>query len=269
MKREHLSLVVFFAVVFGVPWSGWTVLQVYGIDWETPLGAALFSTGLACSLGGLLAVGVSEGWRGVRDRLVQAVRLKVSLAWWLYALLVPLLLVLASGGSYLLLTGSEPTPDWTVTRNWITLAALMIFIPGPLGEEFGWRGFLLPRLLQRMSFWWASMVVGAIWGVWHLPLYWGRVMQDGWLWFGLFCLGVLAFSVLISAVWIRTRSLLLAMIMHFAINLTQNWALFPQIGAEDRMPFLTVFVAASWVAAILTLVLVRPGRAADLTPANA
>src|SRR5574337_857223 len=60
--------------------------------------------------------------------------------------------------------------------------ALAIFLPaqflwllfyllttGPLGEELGWRGFALPRLLKRFNPFVASLVLGAIWGVWHLP----------------------------------------------------------------------------------------------------
>jgi hypothetical protein len=53
---------------------------------------------------------------------------------------------------------------------------MMVFVffailDGPLGEEIGWRGFLLPKLLERRGPLAASLVVGVVWYLWHLPLY--------------------------------------------------------------------------------------------------
>ena len=42
---------------------------------------------------------------------------------------------------------------------------------GPLGEEFGWRGFLLRRMVVRYRAFYASVIVGLIWSLWHLPLF--------------------------------------------------------------------------------------------------
>jgi membrane protease YdiL (CAAX protease family) len=46
--------------------------------------------------------------------------------------------------------------------------AITLFI-GPVGEEFGWRGVALPLLQRRFAPLWASLILGTIWGVWHLP----------------------------------------------------------------------------------------------------
>jgi membrane protease YdiL (CAAX protease family) len=47
---------------------------------------------------------------------------------------------------------------------------------GPLEEEFGWRGYLLPRLSARIGNTWATLSVGAIWASWHLPM----MLTDVW-----------------------------------------------------------------------------------------
>jgi peptide/nickel transport system ATP-binding protein len=44
-------------------------------------------------------------------------------------------------------------------------------VGGPLGEEFGWRGYLLPAIAARLGWRWAGLVVGVLWGVWYLPLF--------------------------------------------------------------------------------------------------
>lgn len=48
----------------------------------------------------------------------------------------------------------------------------LFFLGGSLGEEFGWRGFLLPKLLEKRSAFSASLLIAAVWSVWHLPLFW-------------------------------------------------------------------------------------------------
>jgi membrane protease YdiL (CAAX protease family) len=47
---------------------------------------------------------------------------------------------------------------------------LLIWLLGAYPEEYGWRGFALPRFLEKYSPLTASLILGAIWGIWHLPL---------------------------------------------------------------------------------------------------
>jgi uncharacterized protein len=92
---------------------------------------------------------------------------------------------------------------------------LVPFLFGPFGEEFGWRGFLLPRLVRRFSVVLACLIVGVIWAVWHWPLAYQAIVQApgreivSLVWYTT-CL-----SFMIAAVYLRTNSLLLAMIMHW------------------------------------------------------
>ena len=50
------------------------------------------------------------------------------------------------------------------------MVALLLVFSGPIGEEIGWRGFALPRLLEKYSALSASLILGSVWAIWHLPL---------------------------------------------------------------------------------------------------
>jgi membrane protease YdiL (CAAX protease family) len=106
---------------------------------------------------------------------------------------------------------------------WIILAAFShnLLLGGSLGEEIGWRGFLLPALLGRMSPLWASLALGVVWGLWHLPI-------DLYAGFGVEGLGailmrviyVLPLSVVFTWFYFHTNgSLLIAMFLHTSLNI--------------------------------------------------
>lgn len=106
------------------------------------------------------------------------------------------------------------------TPHWILVSAIWILIfGGPLGEEIGWRGFLLPRLQGKFSPFIASLVIGIIWACWHLPLFFivGTV-QNGTS-FPLFVLSTLNLTLQITWVFNRTKgSLIFPILFHTASN---------------------------------------------------
>lgn len=106
---------------------------------------------------------------------------------------------------------------------WVVLVCFAhnLLLGGSLGEEIGWRGFLLPTLLRRMSPLAAAVVLGVVWGLWHLPI-------DLAAGFALQGVGaVLArvvyavpVSILFTWFFLRTRgSLLIVLLLHTSINL--------------------------------------------------
>ena len=66
-----------------------------------------------------------------------------------------------------------PAPNWSAipplgeVAAWV---ALFLVFSGPLGEEPGWRGFALPKMLERQGALVASLLLGGLWAAWHLPL---------------------------------------------------------------------------------------------------
>jgi membrane protease YdiL (CAAX protease family) len=101
----------------------------------------------------------------------------------------------------------------------IGLALTLVFDVGPVGEEFGWRGFALPRILEIRSPLGASFVLGVIHAVWHLPLFFIATTSQSHLSFPLFVLGVISLAIIDTWIYLRTdANLLLAILVHLMSN---------------------------------------------------
>lgn len=108
------------------------------------------------------------------------------------------------------------------------LASMIVFnlILGPLGEELGWRGYLQEHLNQRVGWLMASLLVGAIWAVWHLPL-WAIDSPHSKISMPLFAGHVMCYSVIIGAAYTLSHgSILPAILIHLTVNLASNLAIF-------------------------------------------
>ena len=98
-------------------------------------------------------------------------------------------------------------------------AAATALDPGPLCEELGWRGFALPRLQDRFNGLTAALILGTVWGVWHLPAFFIAGMPQAQLPVWAFMVTIVANSVLMTWVVNMARgSVLPAMLMHWSIN---------------------------------------------------
>jgi membrane protease YdiL (CAAX protease family) len=99
---------------------------------------------------------------------------------------------------------------WTVIIGYLLLTGTIGIVSGTasaLGEEIGWRGFLVPRMVVRTGFTPAALIVGAIWTLWHVPLIiFGSYNQGAPLSITIPCFAVLVMSVSMIATWLRLRS---------------------------------------------------------------
>ena len=172
-------LVFFFIIAYAGTWLFELpyVLSEYGsglLPFSSPV--LLWTSPISIFVGPFLAAfvmtGVTEGRAGVRRFLRRFVLWRVGLRWYLFVLVgVPALFVL----SLIVLPG--------VLGSFQGLGALLpplsllgwfvyAFFPGgALGEEPGWRGFALPRLQSLHGPLLGSLILGPLWGLWHLPLF--------------------------------------------------------------------------------------------------
>jgi membrane protease YdiL (CAAX protease family) len=107
--------------------------------------------------------------------------------------------------------------SWTAVIYHLPLVALRD--PGPIGEEFGWRGFALPRLLAHASPLQASIQLGVVHTLWHAPLFLIPGMPQAQVSFPAFAVGVIAIAILDTFLYLRTTgNLLLAILVHLLAN---------------------------------------------------
>lgn len=100
-------------------------------------------------------------------------------------------------------------------------AILQLVLGGPLGEEIGWRGFLLPRLQRKLSPFQASLVIGIVWACWHLPLFFIASTAQYGTSFKVFLIATIGYAIAITWVFNRTNgSLIFPLLFHTAINTT-------------------------------------------------
>jgi len=201
------------------------------------------------SLGGILTIGLLAGREGLGDLFRRCVRWRFSPLLYAGAILIQPAILIA-----VLLARGHGAEIQSV-RLGAGLGAfagqllLGVFLGGGLGEELGWRGFLLPRLCERHSPLVASMLVAFAWFVWHIPAYVlaDKGKSDPVLPFAVI---VVPFSIVLTWSLFQSKdSLLVPVLLHGAINASSYTmeGLLPDVtGAADFQPAFDWIVAGIW-----------------------
>jgi membrane protease YdiL (CAAX protease family) len=221
--KKH-PLLWFFLLTFGITWGLAVVLFAFP-DFvrrvSGPMSAAnpLFILAVwGPNLAALIVTAAGSGGAGVLALLGRVVRFRVGGIWYLLALfLVP------AGGTLIRLASGQPFVLTSMPGLGMAATLGVLLITGTLGEEVGWRGFALPRLLRRMSPLAASLLLGAVWGLWHLPSFFVSGLPQAGLAIPVFLLGALSLSLIATWILIHARgSVALSMLLHFSVNFTLN-----------------------------------------------
>src|SRR5512138_1903946 len=124
---------------------------------------------LSSSLAAIILVVVEGRKGGLRELLSRFLIWRVGLQWWAVALFFAVIPSVAALYLFSLLGG--PPVDWSGLPPLYTLLPMFILyiIAAGIGEEFGWRGFLLPRLQTRHNALVSSLIIGVMWAIWHIP----------------------------------------------------------------------------------------------------
>jgi membrane protease YdiL (CAAX protease family) len=271
VKRERLSLWVFFLIAFGIPWAGWIANNATGQRNEVLDIAQFLIFPAACSVAGFVAAFVEGGWHGLHAFAMRVLNPRFSPWLWLLALTAPLI---AGALTFLNHPGDllgHGMPSLAIFMHALSAANLLT---GPLAEEFGWRGFLLNRLRRRFTPVQAGLILGPIWAVWHLPLFYYSVFAHIDSTFK-FLATITALSVVITLITCRAGgSVLPAVLTHWAFNSNSTivTSLFPTL-IHDKLPggipFLLGLTALAIVLAICwrsnAMTVTRPDEAAWAT----
>jgi membrane protease YdiL (CAAX protease family) len=203
---------------------------------------------------------VANGRRGPLDLLRRLVQWRVGGRWYAAATLLPLGVTALTAALNVLLGAERPqAADFADWYTFPVVLLITLFLKGPLTEEVAWRGFALPRLLDRAHPVVASLLLGGIWAFWHLPL----LVSDstGQRPALPFVVGLGAMSLLFTWIYRRTRgNLLLATLMHAMIN-TLAAFVFPLFQGATYERLWWIYAGVLWAAALAVLTLGRGLRA--------
>lgn len=186
------------------------------------------------SVGALVTTALRGGWGAVGLLVRRLLPWRVSLMWCLIAFALPILIDGIAVAIYAW-RGGETGP-FVAPPVLATLAYVAVKLTrGPLGEELGWRGFMLPALQTRYSALTSSLVVGIFWFLWHLPSIWMAgtfisgpsvsAYQLGWFAFVLICIAILMTWVVNHA----GGSVVPAVLMHASLNTTLPLLFYPEM----------------------------------------
>jgi CAAX protease family protein len=206
--RALSSLLKFFGLTFALSWGLWSLAALVPVG--TPARVMLF-------LPGTFAPAFVALWLAGRSVAEGAFLWRVKARWYLVALFYMAAVKLAAAVAHRLASGAWPAIE--ADPWYVFLGGTLVSTPFQAGEEIGWRGFALPRLSDRVGLGAASLVVGVIWAVWHLPLFLIAGTDTTGQSFPFFVLTVTAISAVLGWLYARTSgSLLLVMLMHAAAN---------------------------------------------------
>lgn len=257
-KDDGGGVISWAVLVFVLTFVGALLLTVGGLNLDHPPRAAsmlvlfmvcIFLTSYAPTLAALL---VAARTGGAGALLRQAATWRVGLAWYAFVLVGPIVLFVVADLTYAFSGGVQPAV-------WLVLPSSPAFvgplIAGSLGEELGWRGFAQPRLQTRYGALWASVIIGIIWGTWHL---WPVMLPGGLADLTLSDLAQTYIRLISTAIiyaWIYNStdgSLFLVMMAHAGHNIATELVPIPAAGAH----VVPIIVALLYLAVATAVVLV-------------
>jgi uncharacterized protein len=276
--RRH-PLVAFFVLAYAASWLAWLPyvlsadgLGVLGFRFPELMGntqlTGILPGAYVGPLGSALVVtAISGGREGLRQWRQRLFRMRVRWYWYLIVLSgVPILLV----GGTLALPGAVSdlrTPSVLVVAAYLPMLLVQVLTTG-LSEEPGWRDFALPLIQRRHGAALGTLILGLVWGCWHLPLFFTSWSLGGtrpdtahwWLSVGVFLLSALAISYLITWVFNHTReSLPIALLLHASNNTVASLVL-PELFAHAHESWLLIAGAIGYGATAVVLLIVTRGR---------
>jgi len=251
------SVWVYFVLAFGVSWLIEIALALSGIDMKAASGPVLLS--LAAAGPAIAAVGLTyltQDKMGRRDYWQRIIDIRrISAGWYLVIFLLPASLF----GLAALLDFLSGGRGWTFGAQVGQFSAnpfylIIIAFLAPTLEEFGWRGYALDRLQWRWSALVSSLILGILWALWHLPLFFIKGTYQyslgvGSLAFWTFMISVIPITIFFT--WIfnnNSRSTLAAILFHIMIDCTGE-----VFSITERA--YSYFVVLTFVAAIAIIII--------------
>jgi membrane protease YdiL (CAAX protease family) len=237
-RRLGVDLLVYTVATFAITW---TIVGLYIWDADRTtravgpmkLGAPMFYAAVYTpTVVSIVLTAIRDGRAGLVSLFASVFRFRAPWLWIAVSLLgYPLMWLVVSliqSAATGTLASMSFTP-WLVTLPMLVVSARVFIDAGALGEELGWRGFALPRLLELTDARKASLLLGVVWAVWHLPAFYVGSMSQSGLAFLPFVGNVIAFSVLMTWLFVHTRGSVFwaGIVPHTLFNLVPHAGIHP------------------------------------------
>jgi len=255
-QSDTRNLILYFLIAFAFTWVFWIpeALAMRGRLGSSTLVEFFLGPNNPAAWGPLVAAFsltyLNEGVEEVISLLKRAVDIRFAKVWWIpTVLLFPLIY---GGALFIAKLSGEVIPEkfWLTSPFLIVVYFIQILLTGgPLQEEFGWRGYALPRLQVRFNALISSVILGVFWSLWHIPYFFigGEVVYH-YIWGHL--LSSILISILITWLFNNTGgSILVALISHNMFNVSN--VLFPALETHVGSLFYLIFIIATVIAVVI------------------
>jgi uncharacterized protein len=260
-SRPEFPLLLFFLLSFlfvfilALP----AILFNYGVtDLEVPFEPLLILGSWTPNIAAFLIIAFVIKKKGGVSALIRRWLMWKEAPFWYLIAISPLLISALAAGVYHVADGTPPDVFEPVTPGVLIVLFILALVTGAMGEELGWRGFALPRMQSAMSAFTASVILGTIWGFWHLPLWFAGL---GWedMSFALFTYNCVAISVVMTWVCNNTNgNMLLITLMHLSYNFGWNLMnLAWQVPMDKTLVYQAIMLT---VYAVVVLLIFGPAR---------
>ena len=262
------SVAAYFALAFAISWIGFVLVVGPGgfpgrgsqFDTLLPFVAGAMLAGP--SVAGILLTGFTSGVRGLRDLFSSLLKWRVGARWYAVALLPAPLLAAA-----VLFALSLTSPIFTADGKAVVLLSGMGAGLTTVLEEIGWTGFAVPRLRRRHGVLTTGLIVGVLWGAWHLlqglwigGTYAGSLSLAVYLPLSFFysVAQLTAYRVLMVWVYDRTESLLVVTLMHASLTASTIFIFTPVATGVAFLTYGAYLAAALWI--VVAVVAIANGQ---------
>lgn len=243
MNRKKLF--VFLILTFLCSWTLWIIglnLLSDGINQES-IGKFLifFFTGVyGPSISAIVTTFIFNGIEGVLNLLKKLFIWNVPFKNYLFIIILPIIFVIIGIALYNIFIGDIGSFDLMAFLS-IPTILWAGFYAGPLGEELGWRGFLLPELQKEHTNLKSAIIIGVIWFIWHIPLWWapfGTLVSGESISFLpviTYFLMLICLSIIITWLVINSKgSVLVALLFHLSVNAGIALLFFPELNMDFK-----------------------------------
>jgi membrane protease YdiL (CAAX protease family) len=259
-----VTMIVYFPVTFVMSWAAWIGAGVIAPDASGPHGiirtVLIYVGTFAPALVALTMTAIETGRAGVGTLIRRLFQADMAPRWYAFAIGYMFSVKLTMAAVHRLVWGNWPPFSHEPIVLLFAASIFSTVLLGQAGEELGWRGYALPRLAARLGYARSSLIIGTVWALWHLPLFYITGTDKTGQAFPIRGLSVVALSVAITWLYARTGgSLLLTMLMHAATNNLGSIVSGATPGATHvwtlrASPMMTLTLVGLWIPAAWLLV---------------